>query len=189
MDFGFLWQGILGDEIFIPIRDSFSILNDDFRDLAFNRIQPGFSIGVALKNIGPKIAYIDASQADPLPTHIVIGFGHTLDTDIVGIQTALEFYKPLIADGGAVSNVFKAWADESFSNELSEIDIHLGTEVSPFGLFALRLGYSYDSDGELKTGTFGLGLGPETARFNIAYISGEDTPQQDNVRFSLDIAF
>jgi len=51
------------------------------------------------------------------------------------------------------------------------------------------LGYSYDSDGELKTGTFGLGLGPETARFNIAYISGEDTPQQDNVRFSLDIAF
>lgn len=189
LDFGFLWQGILGDEVFVPIRDTFSILNDDVRGLAFNRMYPGFSFGVALKNIGPKIAYIDASQADPLPTHIVIGFGHTLDTDIVGIQTALDIYKPLIADGGAISNVFKAWADESFSDELSEIDIHLGTEVSPLGLFALRLGYSYDSDGELKTGTFGLGFGPETARFNLANISGKDSPMQDNLRFSLDIAF
>ena len=44
-------------------------------------------------------------------------------------------------------------------------------------------------DGDLKTMSFGIGLGPETARLNIGYITGEDTPMQDNVRFALDVAF
>jgi len=34
---------------------------------------PGLKVGAALRNIGPKISYIDAAQADPLPTHFTVG--------------------------------------------------------------------------------------------------------------------
>ncbi|MDP6983975.1 MAG: PorV/PorQ family protein, partial [Candidatus Latescibacteria bacterium] len=46
------------------------------------KITPTLNIGAALRNLGPKIAYIDASQADPLPQHIVLGMAYeVLETE------------------------------------------------------------------------------------------------------------
>ena len=187
VDVGFLWQGI-GSELFVPFQDGLSFFEEHQRKLLTNRPPPGFSVGMKLSNIGPKIAYIDASQADPLPMNLVLGFGGIFDTDLVGVQCALDIYKPLISDGSSLSSLYRAWSDDPLSDEFKEIDIHVGLEVTALALVAVRAGYSSDRDGELNTLTWGLGLGPETARLNIAYVSGEDTPMQDNWRLSLDIA-
>ena len=158
---------------------------------------PSLNFGAALRNLGPKIAYIDASQADPLPQHIVLGVAYDLmDTQYHDILLSFDLYKPLIADGSFIGNLVKAWADEGMSNEFKEMDLHLGGEYK-YGLsarqdeafFALRAGYSWDSDGELKTPTFGVGLKFNRFQVDVAYITGEDTPMQDNTRFSLNLIF
>ena len=154
-------------------------------------------VGAALRNLGPKIVYIDASQADPLPQHIVLGLSYELmDTQYHDALLSIDLYKPLISDGSFVTNLFKAWTDESISDEFKEMDLHLGGEYK-YGLsayeddafFALRGGYSLDSDGELKTPTFGIGLKYNQFQIDVAYVTGEDTPQQDNTRFSLNLTF
>lgn len=158
---------------------------------------PSVSVGAALRNLGPKIAYIDASQADPLPQHIVLGVAYELmDTQYHDVLMSFDLYKPLIADGSFISNMVKAWADEGMGDEFKEMDLHFGGEYK-YGLsarqdeafFALRAGYSWDSDGELKTPTFGVGLKYNRFQVDVAYITGEDTPMQDNTRFSLNLIF
>ncbi|MEE3232983.1 MAG: PorV/PorQ family protein [Candidatus Latescibacterota bacterium] len=160
-------------------------------------VTPDVNFGAALRNLGPKIAYIDASQADPLPQHIVLGLSYELmDTQYHDALLSMDLYKPLISDGSFVTNLIKAWTDESMSDEFKEMDLHLGGEYK-YGLsayeddafFALRGGYSLDSDGELKTPTFGIGLKYNQFQIDVAYVTGEDTPQQDNTRFSLNLTF
>jgi hypothetical protein len=158
---------------------------------------PTMSVGAALRNLGPKIAYIDASQADPLPQHIVVGFAYqALDTEFNDLLLSADVYKPLIADGSFASNLVKAWADESLSNEFKEMDLHLGGEYryslstqENESFLALRGGYSLDHDGELKLWTTGIGLKYNLVQVDVAYIFGKDTPQEDNTRFSLNFAF
>ena len=161
------------------------------------KMTPEISFGAALRNLGPKIAYIDASQADPLPQHIVLGTAYELmDTQYHDVLLSFDLYKPLIADGSFLGNLVKAWADEGMGDELREMDLHGGGEYK-YGLsarqdeafFALRAGYSWDSDGELKTPTFGVGLKYNRFQVDVAYITGEDTPMQDNTRFSLNLIF
>lgn len=155
------------------------------------------TIGAALRNLGPKIAYIDASQADPLPQHIVVGMAYeVMDTQYHDVLLSMDIYKPLIADGSFVSNLFKAWADDPLGDEFKEMDLHVGGEYK-YGLsahqddafFALRAGYSMDRDGELNTPTFGIGLKYNRFQIDVAYLTGEDTPMQDNTRFSLNLIF
>lgn len=161
------------------------------------RITPHLNFGASLRNMGPRIAYIDASQADPLPQHIVVGMAYkAFDTQYHDLLLSLDVYKPLVADGSFASNLVKAWADESFSNEIEEMDLHVGGEYR-YGLaarkeeafFALRAGYSLDHDGELKTPTFGIGVKYNLFQIDVAYITGEDTPMQDNTRFSVNLIF
>src|SRR5512146_1908533 len=45
--------------------------------IPFTEIDAGdhFSMGLNISNLGPKVVYIDAAQADPLPTQARLGFG------------------------------------------------------------------------------------------------------------------
>jgi hypothetical protein len=158
---------------------------------------PRLQLGVALRNMGPRIAYIDASQADPLPQHLVVGSAYkVVDTEYNDVLLSLDLYKPLIADGSFASNLLKAWTDEPMSDEIKEMDVHLGGEYK-YGLsarqdqsfIALRAGYTMDRDGELSSPTFGVGLKYNLFQVDVAYLTGSDTPMQDNTRFSLNLAF
>lgn len=158
---------------------------------------PTLTFGAALRNLGPKIAYIDASQADPLPQHLVVGVAYdVLETEYHDMLFSFDLYKPLIDDGNFATNLITAWADESMSNEVKEMDIHTGGEYR-YGLsaikgqsfLALRAGYSFDYDGDLKTPTFGLGLKYNMFQVDVAYITGDNTPLQDSTRFSLNLSF
>jgi hypothetical protein len=161
------------------------------------RATPALSLGAALRNLGPKIAYIDASQADPLPQHLVLGIAYDiLETEYHDMLLSFDVYKPLIDDGNFATNLVTAWADESMSNEFKEMDLHAGGEYR-YGLsaikgqsfLALRAGYSFDHDGDLKTPTFGLGLKYNLFQVDVAYITGDNTPLQDSTRFSLNLSF
>lgn len=157
------------------------------------------SLGAALRNLGPKIAYIDAEQADPLPQHIVVGVAYeVMDTQYNDLMLSFDLYKPLIADGSFASNLVKAWADESLSNEFKEMDIQVGGEYK-YGLsaredeafIALRAGLSYDYDGEASTSAFGIGLKYNRFQFDVAYIIGlgDDPVLGDNTPISMNITF
>ncbi|MEE3336325.1 MAG: hypothetical protein VX255_08020, partial [Candidatus Latescibacterota bacterium] len=61
--------------------------------------------------------------------------------------------------------------------------------VKDQSFLARRAGYSLDHDGDLKTPTFGLGLKYNLFQVDVAYITGDDTPMQDNTRFSLNLTF
>ena len=159
---------------------------------------PSLSLGAALRNLGPKIAYIDAEQADSLPQHIVVGVAYdVMDTQYNDVLLSLDLYKPLIADGSFISNLAKAWADESASNEFKEMDLHVGGEYR-YGLsaredeafIALRAGLSRDTDGELTTRNFGVGLKYNRFQVDVAYVDASKlTPVEDNTRFSLNLIF
>jgi hypothetical protein len=162
------------------------------------QLSPALNLGAALRNMGPKIAYIDASQADPLPQHLVVGMAYKLlDSEYNDVLLSVDLYKPLIADGSFVGNLVKAWGDESLGNEFKEMDLHLGGEYK-YGLsaqqdqtfIALRGGYSLDHDGDLNLWTAGLGLKFNIFQVDAAYIfGGSDNPLQDNTRFSLNLIF
>ncbi|MBM2841247.1 MAG: hypothetical protein HW412_1775, partial [Bacteroidetes bacterium] len=56
-----------------------------------------FSMGVNLSNLGPKVTYIDAAQADPLPTNIRLGFGYKiLDDEFNQMTYSLDFSRLLV---------------------------------------------------------------------------------------------
>ena len=160
-------------------------------------ISPRTTFGAALRNLGPKIAYIDVTQADPLPQHIVLGIAYEMmDVEYHDVLLSFDIYKPLIADGSFATNLFKAWTDEGMGSEIKEMDLHIGGEYR-YGLavqkdqsfLALRAGYSWDHDGELKTPTFGIGLKYNMFQVDVAYLTADDTPMQDNTRFSLNLTF
>ena len=49
---------------------------------------------------------------------------------------------------------------------------------------ALRAGYSYDKDGDLKSPVFGVGIIYDRINVDIAYYAAKDNPMQDSMRFS-----
>ena len=161
------------------------------------RLTPDLTFGGALRNMGPRIAYIDASQADSLPQHIVLGLAYeVLDSEYSDFLVSVDLYKPLIGDGSFATNLLKAWADEPLGDEFKEMDLHLGGEYK-YGLsaqqdeafIAFRGGYSLDHDGDLKIWTAGLGLKYNVFQVDVAYIFGDNSPQDGNTRFSMNLNF
>jgi len=57
-----------------------------------------FSIGANLSNLGPKIHYIDQSQADPIPTNFRLGFAFQIVSDeFNSLIYTLDFSKLLVS--------------------------------------------------------------------------------------------
>jgi len=153
-----------------------------------------FSAGLNLSNIGPKVTYIDADQADPLPTNLRVGLGYELVNDEYNEMTAsLDFSRLLVRrDSSGKSDevyeaIFSSWGDGS---GLKKINVSGGLEYwygSP-RLLALRIGYFYEdpSFGNRKFLTFGAGIRFDIYGFDFSYISAEKNhPLSDTIRFSL----
>jgi len=57
----------------------------------------GLSLGFNLSNLGPKITYIDADQADPIPTNLKLGVSYkVLDSEYNKLRIAIDTNKLLI---------------------------------------------------------------------------------------------
>ncbi|MFO7447903.1 MAG: type IX secretion system outer membrane channel protein PorV [Ignavibacteriaceae bacterium] len=170
------------------------------------------SIGANLSNLGPKIYYINQSQADPIPTNFRLGFAYkVLDDDFNSLIYTLDFSKLLVSktniDSAAgiyeasskewYEAVFSAWGDKPMSEELRDIVTSMGLEYwygTPGDfLFALRTGFFYEdpSYGNRKFVTFGAGIRYDIYGFDFSYITtsvfknGENHPLSDTLRFTV----
>ncbi|MFA6472887.1 MAG: PorV/PorQ family protein, partial [Candidatus Latescibacterota bacterium] len=151
----------------------------------------GLSLAASIHNMGPKISYIDVTQADPLPLNFVLGAAYKpVDTEFNKLLFALDIYKPLVMRSGSpFEALFKGWYDEPMKDEMRQIDYHIGAEYTYNNFMALRAGYTADTDGEVISPTFGVGIIYDKLNVDIAYYAGRDNPMQDSMRFSLGYNF
>jgi len=165
------------------------------------RVPPGISVGFSLLNIGPKMAYLEATKAQPLLRNVRLGVAYNcIDTDFMSLMFALDLYKPLVNDDPFYKGIFTAWLDEPFSEEVRQVDVRIGCEIG-FSCYLLNelalvciptlwIGYILDGDGGLSSPTFGFRvlLGPED-KLSCSYIPARSTPLENNQGFSLSLSF
>jgi Type IX secretion system protein PorV len=171
-----------------------------------------FSAGVNLSNLGPKISYIDRSQADPIPTQIRLGFAYQVFGDeFNSLIYTLDFSRllidktPIDSSKGIYTStskefyqaIFTSWTSKPFSEVLRSFVTSMGLEYwygTPGDfLFALRTGFFYEdpSYGNRKFITFGAGIRYDIYGFDFSYIStdvfkgGENHPLSNTLRFSV----
>jgi len=144
----------------------------------------GLTLSAVIHNLGPKISYIDVTQADPLPLNMVFGAAYIpVDSEFNKLTFVLDIYKPLVRRHGTpIEALYKGWYDED--NEFKQVDFKIGTEYIYNNFMALRAGYSYDDDGDLKSPTFGVGIIYDMINVDVAYYAVTDNPMQDSIRFS-----
>ena len=135
-----------------------------------------WNVGGNLQHVGPKIAYIDEDQKDPLPRNIKLGTSYkVIDDEMNRLIVSLDYNKSLV--------IVEDIADMS-----TGVIINAGAEYRYYDLFALRGGYVYDEDGKIKDFSFGLGLNYRNLSFDVANV-----PQAEGLkrpfRFSLVASF
>ncbi len=141
-------------------------------------LSPRLNLGLAVTNLGPDMAYIDAAQSDPLPRNLAIGVAYkVLQTDYYHFLVTAEVNKSLVG------------VDDKFRDELEQLVLNGGGEFLYNNILALRAGYVYDQEGDVKTATLGVGLGPlGIFKFDFSYIpSNNDVVLENTLRISLAI--
>lgn len=174
---------------------------------------PSLSLGANLSNLGPKITYIDAAQADPLPTNLKVGLAYkiinnkynklTVTSDMNKLMvtrhadgTSDEFYQALVTSPWTIvekerKNIGND-EDEEVVNEKKIFNgiISGGVEYWYSDLIALRGGYYWDEPGKVEFMSFGAGIQYHLYRFDFAYVSAaEGHPLANTMRFSLTLGF
>jgi hypothetical protein len=157
----------------------------------------GLQFGASLSNMGPKVAYIDRAQADPLPTNLKIGLAYKImETEYNRITITADMNKELVtknADGTSdpfYLAIFTSWGNDPASEELKELIWNVGGEYWYSTLVGLRAGYWYDVLGDVKPVTFGLSLQYSVYRFDFSYwAAGEGHPLTDTMLYSISINF
>ncbi len=161
----------------------------------------GLSFGVNLSNMGPKITYIDASQADPIPTNLKFGFAYKiLNTEYNKLTMVVDINKLMVVKktnekGETTSDPFykaliTAWTTDGFNTQIKKANASIGLEYWYGNFFALRAGYFYEDIGKRRFATFGAGIRYSMYGFDFGYIAGEQGhPLTDTMRFTLLIKF
>ena len=170
------------------------------------------SLGLNLSNLGPKMTYIDAAQADPLPTNLRLGIAaQVVKSEYNNVNFVVDLSRLLVrrypvdttrdANGAFVrpdpgvddlpKSLFTAWGDGG----LKKVTIATGVEYW-YGapkLIALRFGYFYEHPdyGNRKFITFGAGVRYDVYGFDFSYLSSveENHPLGETLRFTLLIAW
>jgi hypothetical protein len=177
-------------------------------------IEDRLNVGLNLSNLGPKMAYIQVEQADPLPTNLRLGLAYkVIKSQYNNITAVVDFnrllvrrypavlgydsvaQKPILIQDVASDNLpkslFSSWGDGG----LRKVTIGGGLEYW-YGapkLFALRWGYFYEdpSYGGRKFMTFGAGIRYDVYGFDFSYLSAieENHPLSETLRFTLMIGW
>ncbi len=148
LDAGVIYRGLFPSTTLLsedPVQGDFL---GDFVD---QRSARGFSVGLAVTNIGPKISLIDAERADPLPATFALGFAYSpVQMTPIGVTVAVDAENRL---AGATGLQY----------------LHSGTELTLFRLLALRAGYFWDTSAPATSYfTWGAGLRFRFLHLNVA---------------------
>ncbi len=166
-----------------------------------NWLKNKFSFGVNLSNLGPKISYVDAEQADPIPTQLRIGFAYdVVKSEFNNLTLTADFSKLLVNRYGTGQSdpfykaIFTSWKD-GIEGIGRSVQSSVGMEYW-YGaprLIALRAGYFYEdpSNGNRKFITLGAGIRYSLYGFDFSYISAieEQHPLANTLRFGLLVNF
>lgn len=152
----------------------------------------GLSLGANLSNMGPKVAYIDRAQADPLPTNLKMGFAYKIiDQEYNQLTIASDLNKELVKrdDKGHSDEFFEAmftsWGDGDL---IKSLIWNIGMEYWYSTLVGLRAGYWNDHLGKVFPYTFGVSLQYSSYRFDFSYLTaGTNHPLTDTMRYSLSV--
>lgn len=164
-------------------------------------IKDKLSFGINLSNLGPKISYVDASQADPIPTQLRIGIGYNVFKNEGNELTLTADFSKLLVNrhpDGTSDNFYKAMFS-SWKGGLSQIGTTVQSSVGVeywYGsprLIALRAGYFYEdpANGNRKFLTLGAGIRYSLYGFDFSYLSAaeENHPLSNTLRFGLLVNF
>jgi hypothetical protein len=157
-----------------------------------------FSVGVNLSNLGPKVTYIDAAQADPLPTQLRLGFGIIpMKDEFNSLTIAMDFTKLMVyrekgAHGAShelPKSLITSFTGNSLDDNLRFINRSLGLEYWYNKQVAIRFGRFWEDpkNGNRNFYTFGAGLRYDIYGFDFSYISAneENHPLSETLRFTL----
>jgi len=110
------------------------------------------AFAAVIQNLGPKIAYIDEDQADPLGRNLKVGVSYTpFENEVHRIMVAADANRFLLPDEKLGVSVWNAGLEYEFNR-----------------LIALRVGYISDPVGTITSPTYGLGLSYKGFRFDYA---------------------
>lgn len=162
-----------------------------------NEAGQGLSLGVALTNLGSKIAYTDnVAQRDYIPANMGLGVTYTRVFDESNkIMFGADVNKllvptPPVATGdfatdstnflnyrskGVLGSWFSSFGDApgGFSEELREFQVSLGAEYTYNNQFSLRAGYFYEdkTKGNRRFFTAGVGVKYNVFGLNFSYLA------------------
>ncbi len=180
------------------------------KEITLSGLPSELAYGMNLSNIGQKMTYNDADDADFIPTNMRLGAALTTELDEFNKFTfALDFNKLLVPsppikdvngevikgrdteDLNLVSGIFGSFSDapNGFSEEVQEVSVSAGVEYWYNNIFAIRGGYFYEhaDKGNRKYFTLGIGLRYNTFGIDFAYLvpQTQEHPLADTMRFSL----
>lgn len=158
-----------------------------------------FSLGLNLSNLGPKISYVDADQADPIPTQLRLGIAYEIFKNQGNSLTLTADFSKLLVKRNADNStdpfyeaIFTSWTDGDIGKSIQS---SIGAEYW-YGaprLIALRAGYFYEdpSYGNRKFITLGAGIRYSVYGFDFSYIDAveENHPLANTLRFGLLVSF
>lgn len=129
-------------------------------------------LGGNIQHVGPRIAYIDEEQSDPLPRNLKVGGAVDLVRDEYNrLMLTAEYNKSLIII-------------EQIQHLTHGVIWSVGAEYEYYDLLALRAGYYNDTMGSVWGLTFGMGIRYKKLSFDVASV-----PQAEGLkrplRFSL----
>ena len=135
------------------------------------------SWGATVQNIGPKLVYLEAENADPLSRNLRVGTAYRLmDNRVSKWVLSADATKMLLN------------LNDPMRAQLYEVVTHLGTEFVYSDLLALRTGYVTDEAGHIKGPTFGGGVLVKRFSFDYGMEPGGEL-QKYNQKFSLSVKF
>ncbi|WP_035727091.1 type IX secretion system outer membrane channel protein PorV [Eisenibacter elegans] len=178
--------------------------------LDFMGLNSSFAFGANLSNLGPKVSYSNANEADFIPTNLRVGFASTTYLDDYNKFTfGMDFNKLLVPtppqiDGqgniisgrnprdvgviqGMASGLFQA--PGGFREKMQEVSIATGVEYWYNDLIAARIGYFYENEnkGNRRYFTIGLGMRYNLFGLDVAYLlpQNQNNPLAETLRFTL----
>ena len=140
--------------------------------LLYRLAEWGLQGGILVQNLGLDIVYNDQNQAEPLPRNVKAGVAwKPLDNALHHFLVTAEITKSLVyLDGDAIDK--------------------FGMEYEYYDMVAARMGYIYDTEGNIKDPTYGVGLKIKAinGRFDFASVpQAEGLPRVS--RFALGFTY
>jgi hypothetical protein len=147
--------GFIGERLFpqatFRVENGIDTSGNILMSLGSHRTNEGFSVGMALLNLGTAITFIDPAQSASPPTMVLSGVSYApVVTPLVDCLVAIELEKQ--------------------THEPTMLNyVHLGGELTFLNLVSLRTGYCADTFGPRTSyGTFGFGFTARFFSFNVA---------------------